>query len=110
MTTAETRTGRVNQKARTRAAIIEAARALIRADAEVTMPAVAQGALVSEATAYRYFPDLASLLRNAMVDVWASPAEAMAAASNSTRVRRASPRGAAPSRRSHEPSVSPTTW
>jgi AcrR family transcriptional regulator len=84
MTTAEARTGRVNQKARTRAAIIEAARALIRADAEVTMPAVAQGALVSEATAYRYFPDLASLLRDAMVDVWASPAEAMAAVADST--------------------------
>ena len=83
MTTAEARTGRANQKARTRAAIIEAARALIRAGAEVTMPAVAQAALVSEATAYRYFPDLASLLRDAMVDVWASPAEAMAAVADS---------------------------
>jgi AcrR family transcriptional regulator len=84
MTTAEARTGRANQKARTRSAIIEAARALIRTGAEVTMPGVARAALVSEATAYRYFPDLPALLREAMVDVWASPAEAMAAVAGST--------------------------
>ena len=37
------------------------------------MPAVARSALVSEATAYRYFPDLASLLRDALAGVWPSP-------------------------------------
>ena len=42
------------------------------------MPAVASAALVSEATAYRYFPDLVSLLREAVDGTWPSPAEALA--------------------------------
>ena len=58
--------GRDNQKARTRNAILQAAVELIRSGDEVTMPAVAKAALVSEATAYRYFPDLASLFREAL--------------------------------------------
>jgi AcrR family transcriptional regulator len=70
--------GRVNQKQRTRTAIVDAARELIRGSAEVTMPAVAKAALVSEATAYRYFPDLFSLLREALDGTWPSPAEALA--------------------------------
>ena len=70
--------GRVNQKERTRRAIVAAARELIRAGGEVTMPAVARSALVSEATAYRYFPDLASLLRDALAGVWPSPETALA--------------------------------
>jgi AcrR family transcriptional regulator len=84
MSMAEPRTGRANQKARTRSAIVAAARALIRDGEEVTMPGVARAALVSEATAYRYFADLASLLREAMVDVWPSPAEAMQAVAGSS--------------------------
>lgn len=71
-------TGRTNQKARTRGAIVAAARDLIAGGAEVTMPAVAEAALVSEATAYRYFPDLASLLREAIAGTWPAPAEALA--------------------------------
>ena len=70
--------GRVNQKQRTRTAIVAAARALIGSEPEVTMPAVARAALVSEATAYRYFPDLVSLLREAMDGTWPSPSEALA--------------------------------
>ena len=69
---------RVNQKERTRQAIVAATRELIRAGGEVTMPAVAKSALVSEATAYRYFPDLASLLREALTGVWPSPETALA--------------------------------
>lgn len=69
---------RSNQKLRTRNAIVEAARALIRSGGEVTMPAVAQAALVSEATAYRYFPDLTSVLREAFTGLLPDPAEAMA--------------------------------
>ncbi len=40
--------------------------------------------MVSEATAYRYFPDLASLLSRALAEDWPTPAEALApvAASN----------------------------
>jgi AcrR family transcriptional regulator len=75
--TSQARTGRSNQKERTRRAIVDATRDLIRTGAEVTMPAVAKSALVSEATAYRYFPDLVSLLREALAGVWPSPAEAL---------------------------------
>jgi AcrR family transcriptional regulator len=71
-------TGRANQKERTRAAIVAAAREAIATGGEVTMPEVARRALVSEATAYRYFPDLASLLREALAGVWDSPQQAMA--------------------------------
>src|ERR1700730_12225208 len=73
-----TSTGRVNQKARTRAAIVRAVQDLARDGAEITMPSVARAALVSEATAYRYFPDLVSLLRAADAGVWPDPAEALA--------------------------------
>ncbi len=71
-------TGRANQKERTRAAIVAAAREAIASGGEVAMPQVAARALVSEATAYRYFPDLASLLREALVGIWQSPQDAMA--------------------------------
>src|SRR2546430_15278582 len=70
-------TGRVNQKLRTRMAIVEASREVIRSGGPVTMPAVARAALVSEPTAYRYFPDLTSLLNAALVGMWPSPAEAL---------------------------------
>jgi AcrR family transcriptional regulator len=69
---------RVNQKERTRQAIVAATREFIRTGGEVTMPAVAKSALVSEATAYRYFPDLASLLREALAGVWPDPETALA--------------------------------
>lgn len=70
--------GRSNQKERTRTAIVAAAREAIAAGGEVTMPQVARQALVSEATAYRYFPDLASLLREALAGLWDSPEHALA--------------------------------
>jgi AcrR family transcriptional regulator len=63
-------TGRSNQKERTRTAIMAAAREVIRTRSDVTMPEVARRALVSEATAYRYFPDLASLLGEALAGMW----------------------------------------
>jgi AcrR family transcriptional regulator len=69
--------GRVNQKARTRRAIIDACRELVRTGADVTMPEVAKRALVSEATAYRYFPDLVSLLAETIDGLWPSPAGAL---------------------------------
>jgi AcrR family transcriptional regulator len=68
----------VNQKARTRAAIVQAVHELARSGAEITMPSVAQAALVSEATAYRYFPDLVTLLLEADRGTWPNPAEALA--------------------------------
>lgn len=69
---------RANQKERTRAAIVDAARELTTTGADVTMPAVAKAARVSEATAYRYFPDLVTLLRESVAGTWPSAAEALA--------------------------------
>lgn len=80
----ESGTGRTNQKTRTRLAIIDACRELIRTGAIVTMPEVARLALVSEATAYRYFPDLVSLLTVALDGLWPSPDEALAPIARST--------------------------
>src|SRR5438128_1795854 len=69
---------RTNQKQRTRTAIVDATRDLITGGADITMAAVAKAAAVSEATAYRYFPDLVTLLREAMVDSVPSPEVALA--------------------------------
>src|SRR5579862_9773490 len=71
--------GRVNQKRRTRAAIVAACQELITAGAEINMPAVARAALVSEPTAYRYFPDLGSLLEEALAGIEPDPTAALAA-------------------------------
>jgi AcrR family transcriptional regulator len=73
----------VNQKARTRAAIVQAVHELARSGAEITMPSVAQAALVSEATAYRYFPDLVTLLLEADEGTWPDPAMALAPVADS---------------------------
>jgi AcrR family transcriptional regulator len=53
---------RANQKQRTRAAILEAAAALLREGTPPTVADAAERALVSRATAYRYFPTQESLL------------------------------------------------
>lgn len=68
---------RTNQKLRTRAAIVDGARAVIEAGGDVSMPLVAEAALVSEATAYRYFPDLVTVLGEAFGQLWVDPTEAM---------------------------------
>ncbi|MQS17112.1 TetR/AcrR family transcriptional regulator [Streptomyces kaniharaensis] len=70
--------GRANQKWRTRTAIVQAAAELAGTGGEVTMPEVAKAARVSEATAYRYFPDLASLLAEAIADQLPLPEQALA--------------------------------
>ena len=81
--TSEVTSGRANQKTRTRRAIVDACRELVRTGADVTMPEVAKRALVSEATAYRYFPDLTSLLAETIDGLWPSPAEALAPVASS---------------------------
>jgi AcrR family transcriptional regulator len=75
--------GRANQKLRTRIAIVQAAAELSRTGREVTMPEVARAALVSEATAYRYFPDLVSLLREAIAGQLPGADEALAGVGDS---------------------------
>jgi AcrR family transcriptional regulator len=56
------RSERIHQKARTRAALVEAARGLIRAGAPPTVAEAAERARVSRATAYRYFPTPEALM------------------------------------------------
>lgn len=59
---------RVNQKLRTRRAIIEAAAELVRQNQTPTVAEAAERALVSRATAYRYFPTQQSLLVELQAD------------------------------------------
>jgi AcrR family transcriptional regulator len=77
-------TGRVNQKRRTHNAIVQAAVDLISTGRDVSMPEIAKAALVSEATAYRYFPDLITLIRTAMDDQLPTPDEALEPVAGST--------------------------
>jgi AcrR family transcriptional regulator len=60
--------GRANQKLRTRRAIVEAAAALVRDGRQPTVAEAAERALVSRATAYRYFPSQQSLLVEVAAD------------------------------------------
>lgn len=53
---------RANQKARTRAAIVEGAKLMLREGATPTVAQAAKRARVSRATAYRYFPTQQALL------------------------------------------------
>ena len=62
-------TGRVNQKARTRQAIVRAAGALLARGEKPSLDEIAAEARVSRATAYRYFPGLDALLSEAAVDL-----------------------------------------
>jgi AcrR family transcriptional regulator len=69
--------GRFNQRARTRRAIVDAARSLIESGGLVTMALIADRALVSEATAYRYFNDLPAVIAEALTGLWPTPEEAL---------------------------------
>jgi AcrR family transcriptional regulator len=82
-TSGQSTTGRANQKLRTRTAILAAAVELMRTGRDVTMLEVAKSALVSEATAYRYFPDLAGLLQEALAGQMPTPQEALASVADS---------------------------
>ncbi len=61
--------GRVNQKARTRDAIVGAAVELLREHRAVTIPAAADAARVSQATAYRYFSSAEDLAQEAGLEL-----------------------------------------
>jgi len=60
---------RPNQKARTRKDLLQAAARLLGQGRKPGLEEVAAEALVSRATAYRYFPDLDALLVEAALDV-----------------------------------------
>jgi AcrR family transcriptional regulator len=69
-----------NQRNRTRAAIVEAATALLREGSPPTVAEAAERALVSRATAYRYFPTQESLLLDvANVEALVKPVEELVA-------------------------------
>lgn len=59
---------RVNQKRRTRAALVEAAQRLLEQGQTPTVADVADEALVSRATAYRYFPSHEHLLLEVVLE------------------------------------------
>jgi AcrR family transcriptional regulator len=61
--------GRPNQKARTRKDLLQAAARIMRQGRTPTLEEAAEEALVSRATAYRYFPSAEALLVEAAVDV-----------------------------------------
>ena len=68
--TAHLSSGRVNQKERTRQALLAAARALLAEGQPVTIARAAARARVSEPTAYRYYSDVRNLLRDALAVRW----------------------------------------
>src|SRR5215212_1262233 len=68
MTEAWQQEGRINQKRRTRAAILTAAVELLEQGQSPTVAEVADAALVSRATAYRYFPTQEYLLFEAALE------------------------------------------
>lgn len=61
--------GRPNQKTRTRKDLLQAASRLMKQGRSPSLEEVAEEALVSRATAYRYFPSVEALLVEAAVDV-----------------------------------------
>ena len=61
--------GRHNQRRRTRKDLLDAATRLMRQGRKPSLEDVAEEALVSRATAYRYFPSIDALLVEAALDV-----------------------------------------
>lgn len=67
--------GRPNQRLRTRQALIDAALAMREEGHNPTLTEVAERALVSRATAYRYFPSIEALLSETATDRGMKPLE-----------------------------------
>lgn len=61
--------GRPNQRSRTRKDLLQAASRLMRQGGRPSLEEIAEAALVSRATAYRYFPSLDALLLEAAIDI-----------------------------------------
>jgi AcrR family transcriptional regulator len=62
-------TGRSNQRRRTRKDLLDAASRLVKQGRKPSLEAIAEEALVSRATAYRYFPNVEALLVEASFDI-----------------------------------------
>src|SRR5437867_11530310 len=67
--------GRANQRRRTRRALIEAALALCESGSKPSFPEVAELAMVSRATAYRYYSSVEDLISDAMFERAVPPLE-----------------------------------
>lgn len=76
--------GRENQRKRTRKDLLQAANRLSQNGQELSLEAVAAEALVSRATAYRYFPSLEALLAEASLDLGVPSAEQLFAGNGSS--------------------------
>lgn len=69
--------GRTNQKRRTRRALIEAALALCEGGRTPTFAEVAEHAMVSRATAYRYYSSVEALISDAMFEHAVRPLQSL---------------------------------
>ena len=69
--------GRPNQKSRTRKDLLQAAARLMRQSRTPSLEEIATEALVSRATAYRYFPNVEALLVEASLDIAFPDAEGL---------------------------------
>jgi len=61
--------GRPNQKSRTRKDLLQAAARLVRQGRNPSLEEIAADALVSRATAYRYFPEVGALLLESSLEI-----------------------------------------
>jgi len=75
--TGATGEGRANQRRRTRRALIEAVLALREGGREPTFPEVAERAMVSRATAYRYYSSVGDLISDATFERAVPPLESL---------------------------------
>jgi AcrR family transcriptional regulator len=71
--------GRPNQRRRTRQDLLHAATRLVRQGRKPSLEEIAEEAMVSRATAYRYFPKVDALLLEAALDVAIPEADALLA-------------------------------
>ena len=78
MSQASLSTGRINQKLRTRRALLNAAAELMQSQGNFTLEEVAEHASISRATAYRYFSDVNALKLAASLPKTKSPEELVA--------------------------------
>jgi AcrR family transcriptional regulator len=69
--------GRPNQKQRTRKDLLQAAARLMKQGRKPSLEEIAEEALVSRATAYRYFPSVETLILEATLDVAAPDPETL---------------------------------
>lgn len=74
--------GRRNQRRRTRKDLLEAAARLAKLGARPSLEEVAEAALVSRATAYRYFPSVEALMLEASLDIATPTPDSVFAAAN----------------------------